>query len=292
MNKKPINVLSLFDGISCGRLALQRAGIEINKYFASEIDQSAIKVSKQNWPDNIQVGDVSVLKGSDFCDIDLLLGGSPCQSFSVAGKQEGFSGKSGLFYHWHRLFEEIKPKHFLLENVVMKKEWENEITNLVGTEPVLINSSCFSAQSRKRLYWTNLSVSELPIPNKFARDYIGEDYLTKEEIKKLDISKIDFYNFKSKISQKRIIGNFRGKDQLINCLTASNSSNPAGCGCSNFVYMLEDGSYAWRKITRHEMEMAQTLPIGYCDVISDSAAKHAIGNGWTVDVIAHILKSL
>ena len=185
----------------------------------------------------------------------------------------------------------MKPKYFLLENVVMKKEWENEITKLIGVDPVLINSSCFSAQSRKRLYWTNIPISEVPNPRLKANSVIGDDYLTKSEIRDIDFSKLDFGGFKSKNSQNRIIKNFRGKDELLNCLTASNSSNPAGCGCSNFLYK-EGSAYKWRKINRLECERAQTLPEGYTEVLKDTPAVHCIGNGWTVDVIAHISKGM
>ncbi len=286
-----INVLSLFDGISCGRIALERANIKINNYFASEIDKSPIMVSCDNYPDIIQLGSVTDIITSELPDINLLIGGSPCQSFSTAGKQEGFDGKSGLFFEWLRCFQELKPKFFLLENVIMKKEWENTISDYIGVKPIMINSSTVSAQSRKRLYWTNIPIEYLPNNKMYSNSIIGEEYLTKSEIAQLDFSKLDFGGFKSLNSQKRIINNFRGKDQLINCLTASNTSNPAGCGCSNFVYY-QNGEYKWRKITREECEQAQTIPINYTKIIADTPAKKVIGNGWTVDVISHIFNFL
>lgn len=260
-----INILSLFDGISCGRIALERANIKINNYFASEIDKSAIVVSQDNYPDIIHIGNVCDIVTTKLPKIDLLIGGSPCQSFSTAGKGEGFDGESGLFFEYLRCFQELKPKYFLLENVHMKKDWENKISNYIGIDPIKINSSTVSPQSRKRLYWTNIPVQYLVNKQLYANSIIGENYLSKAEIKQLDFTKLDFGGFKSLKSQKRIINNFRGKDELINCLTASNTSNtsnPAGCGCSNFVYY-QNREYKWRKITREECEQAQTLPTHY-----------------------------
>jgi DNA (cytosine-5)-methyltransferase 3A len=151
-----MNVLSLFDGLSCGQIALNRVGIKYDKYYSSEIDKHAIKVTQHNYPNTIQLGDVTKIKGSDLPKIDLLFGGSPCQSFSSAGTRTGFDGKSGLFWEYVRVLDEVKPTYFLLENVVMKKEWEKIITDVLGVEPIKINSSLVSAQNRVRLYWTNI----------------------------------------------------------------------------------------------------------------------------------------
>ena len=137
-------VLSLFDGMSCGQIALNRAGISYGKYYASEIDKHAIKVTQHNYPNTIQLGDVTQLKGSDLPRIDLLIGGSPCQSFSNAGKGEGFDGKSGLFWEYVRLLKEVKPTYFLLENVKMKKEWQDIISEALGVEPIEINSKFYN----------------------------------------------------------------------------------------------------------------------------------------------------
>ena len=180
------NVLSLFDGISCARLALDRAGISYETYYASEIDRYAIAVAKYNYPDTVFVGDVRNLDGEDFKDIDLIIGGSPCQNFSFSGKRQGmvtrekievvtleqylelkeqgfeFEGQSYLFWEFTRLLKEIKPKYFLLENVRMAKKWERVITNALGVEPIKINSSLVSAQNRVRLYWTNIPVKGMP----------------------------------------------------------------------------------------------------------------------------------
>ena len=161
-----MNVLSLFDGMSCGQIALNRAGIEYDNYFASEIDKHAIKVTMANYPNTIQLGDVTKVKGADLPKIDLLMGGSPCQGFSFAGKQLNFDDpRSKLFFEFVRLLKECKPKYWLLENVKMKKEYEAIITEHLGIEPIAINSELFSAQDRKRVYWTNIKFSALPIEN-------------------------------------------------------------------------------------------------------------------------------
>lgn len=173
-----MKVLSLFDGMSCGQLALNRLGIKVDKYYASEIDKYAIQVTQANFPETIQVGDVCNLKAEDYQDVDLILAGSPCQGFSFAGKQLAFDDpRSALFFEFIRLLKEIKPKYFLLENVKMKKEFLEVITDQVSAcypefqgkdlfggkiEPILINSALVSAQSRQRYYWTNIPNVEQP----------------------------------------------------------------------------------------------------------------------------------
>ena len=152
-----MNVLSLFDGMSCGQIALNRANIPYDKYYASEIDKHAIKVTQHNYPNTIQLGDVTEIKSSDLPQIGLLIGGSPCQGFSFAGKQLNFEDpRSKLFFEFVRLLKECKPKFFLLENVKMKKEYQDVISEHLGVEPIEINSALVSAQNRKRLYWTNI----------------------------------------------------------------------------------------------------------------------------------------
>jgi DNA-cytosine methyltransferase len=158
-----MNVLSLFDGMSCGRLALDRLGIEVDQYYAAEIDKYAIQVTQENWPETIQLGDVTQIKGKDLPKIDLILAGSPCQGFSFAGKQLAFDDpRSALFFEFVRILKECNPKYFLLENVKMKKEFLDIITQQVGAEPILINSALVSAQNRQRYYWTNIPGVEQP----------------------------------------------------------------------------------------------------------------------------------
>jgi site-specific DNA-cytosine methylase len=286
-----MNVLSLFDGISSGQIALQRAGIKVDNYYASEIDKNAIKVTQHNWPNTVQLGSVTDVKAENLPKIDILLAGSPCQGFSFAGKQLNFEDpRSKLFFEFVRLLKECGPKYFLLENVKMKKEYENFISEILGVVPIKINSALVSAQNRERLYWTNIpGVCQPKDKGLFLRDVIEEEILTKEETRELDFKTIDFRGFKSENSKKRIIKNFRGGNQKGNCLTASNTNNPAGCGCSNVI---RKNSLVWRKISRNECEKLQTIPIGYTNIIQDSPAKHALGNGWTVDVIAHIFKNI
>ena len=187
-----MNVLSLFDGMSCGRQALERAGIEINNYYASEIDKYAIQVTMANYPDTIQLGSVTELDGYSLPKIQMLIGGSPCQSFSFAGKRKGmstkceteiltldqylelknegfeFEGQSFLFWEYMRLLNEVKPKYFLLENVMMSEKWEKILTQAIGINPIMINSSLVSAQNRKRFYWTNIGAE----PDGFFGDLV------------------------------------------------------------------------------------------------------------------------
>ena len=154
-----MNVLSLFDGMSCGQIALNKLGIDYDKYFACEIDKYAMQVSQHNFPDTIQLGDVQFVTKETFGNnkIDLVIGGSPCQGFSFAGKMLNFDDeRSKLFFEYVRLVKELKPKYFLLENVKMKKESQDIITEYMGVEPIEINSALVSAQTRKRLYWTNI----------------------------------------------------------------------------------------------------------------------------------------
>jgi DNA-cytosine methyltransferase len=160
-----MNVLSLFDGMSCGQIALNKLGIDYDKYFACEIDKYAMQVTQHNFPDTIQLGDVQFVTKETFGTqkIDLVIGGSPCQGFSFAGKQLNFEDpRSALFFEFVRLVKELKPKYFLLENVKMKKEYQNVITQYMGVEPIEINSALVSAQNRRRLYWTNIPNIEQP----------------------------------------------------------------------------------------------------------------------------------
>jgi DNA-cytosine methyltransferase len=176
IKKKDMNVLSLFDGMSCGQIALEKAGIKVDNYFASEIDKYAIQVTKHNYPNTKHIGDVTQVKGADLPKIDLLCGGSPCQGFSFAGKQLNFDDpRSKLFFEFVRLLEETKPKYFLLENVKMKKEYQDIISKYMGCEPVIINSSLVSAQNRVRLYWTNISDITQPKDKEIVISDITED---------------------------------------------------------------------------------------------------------------------
>jgi DNA-cytosine methyltransferase len=148
-----MNVLSCFDGMSCAQIALERLGIKVDNYFVSEIDEYAIKVTQDNYPNTIQLGDITKIDTSKLPKIDLLIGGSPCQSFSLNGKKLNFNDPRGkLFFDFERILKEVKPKYFLMENVKMKKEWEDVISEHLGVSPIELNSSLVSAQNRKRMY--------------------------------------------------------------------------------------------------------------------------------------------
>jgi DNA (cytosine-5)-methyltransferase 3A len=279
------SVLSLFDGLSCGQIALNRAGIKYDNYFASEIDKHAIKVTQHNYPNTIQLGSVTEIKGTDLPQVDLLIGGSPCQSFSNAGNGSGFDGKSGLFYEYVRLLKECNPKYFLLENVKMKKQWQDIISSELGCKPIKINSNLVSAQNRERLYWTNIPINELQDKGIFIEDILDENfdekYWLKEKntellIKKVNIENspniacVDVYNKKVKLDRK--------------CPTLTLPHH-------NSIRLLQNGRI--RKLTPNECEKLQTVPINYTDCeLSDIHRYTMLGNGWTVDVIAHIFGGL
>lgn len=271
-----MNVLSLFDGMSCGQIALDKLGIKVDNYFASEIEPNSIRVTQYNYPKTIQLGDITFIDSSNLPKIDLIYGGSPCQSFSTAGKLEGFKGKSGLFWEFARILKEVKPKYFMLENVKMKKEWADIITKELGVEPIEINSNLVSAQDRKRLYWTNIpNVSKPKDKNINLKDVINNDHKFKP-LTKWFFSK---WGEKMKIDTLRTIHNDKSF-----CLTTNKSH-------SKNYYLNKNRDMA-RMLERDEVERLQTIPNGYTNIVSKTAAHHMIGNGWTVDVIAHIFKGL
>lgn len=296
-----MNVLSLFDGMSCGRIALDRVGLVPNKYYASEIDKNAIKVSKANWNDVIHIGDVSKVSyhkgvlhtecGDYEVDIDLLIGGSPCQSFSSAlalGGREvtGLQGKSGLFYQYLRILNEIKcynPKvKWLLENVKMSKASKASLDNYLGVEGVYINSSDFSFQKRARFYWTNLEIE--PWMDKEI------NFQTYKEVD-ADVK----YKLNRTPSRERMWSNGMGGNSNKSCANVTNSekvycltTKQDRCPNSGLV-QYEDFC---RYLTQRELELAQTVPLGYTSCLSYNQASAVLGNGWTVDVICHILQAL
>jgi len=376
-----VNVLSLFDGMSCGQIALNRLGIKINNYYASEIDKYAIEITQKNYPNTIQVGDISKLDPKDFMDIDLILAGSPCQGFSFAGKQLAFDDpRSALFFEFIRLLKAIKPKYFLLENVKMKKEHLQIISEQVsacypeipfGIEPIFINSSLVSAQSRQRYYWTNIPnitqpeergivlrdileehPSENPVKDtaRNQRHYKNldenlEKMTTKDgkafaltttygaavfhdSLKKKRRSMIPTSNKPEQIATaidinghdilKRVYSP-DGKSPTVNTCQGGNREPKVVAGAWRGRYQ-EDGSvkqklhlnkqsksYAltatfphkmnfltkdqvyWRKLTPLECERLQTVPDNYTEGVSNTQRYKMLGNGWTVDVIAHIL---
>ena len=279
--KEKINVLSLFDGMSCGQIALNKVGIEYENYFASEIDKEAIKVTMKNYPNTKQLGSVTDVNGSDLPKIDLLIGGSPCQGFSFAGKQLNFEDpRSKLFFEFVRLLEETKPKYFLLENVVMKQEYQDIISKNLGVKPILINSSLVSSQNRKRLYWTN-------IPNVEQPNDLGitiKDTLVDECDSSFFIENRNI-NGKNALNKLRL--SERNLDEKYRCLTAGGQG---GTNAGATTIRLSNGKL--RIPTPEECEAAQTVPIGYTCCVSKTQRYKMLGNGWTVDVIAHIFSYL
>ena len=387
-----MNVLSLFDGMSCGRIALDRLGIKVDNYYASEIDKYAMKVSEENYPDIIQVGDVTELDTSTLPNIDLVMGGSPCQGFSFAGKQLAFDDpRSALFFEFVRCVKELKPKYFLLENVRMKKEYLDIITEQMGVEPIMINSALVSAQNRVRYYWTNIPGVEQPE----QRGIVLRDILENKEIDGLSEKAIAYMNRGSEKwsgGKSRAEHYIKHESKKSNCLTANmhkgvpygviaidkpvqvgeaidinghdilkrvyseDGKSPTLNACTGgnrepkvIVHSYkevrteeakllrkemrqktgkdhtpfrakklvprEDGKVGtlttsltndhkisltkekdkevyWRKLTPIECERLQTVPDNYTNHVSNTQRYKMLGNGWTVEVIAHILQNM
>ena len=279
-----MNVLSLFDGMSCGQIALDKLGIKVDNYFASEIDKYAIQVTQKNYPNTKQIGSVTEVKREGLPKIDLLYGGSPCQSFSTMGlyregigENIGFEGKSGLFWEFVRVLKETKPKYFLLENVLMKKEWKNIITEALGVEPIKINSALVSHQRRNRLYWTN-------IPNVEQPKDLGFDFRDIIE------TKVDekYYLTERAIERVREKQGFDLVKEKAKCLFATYYKNNSNSREGQIVETDE----RLRRLTPTECEILQTVPLGYTEGVSDTQRYKMLGNGWTVDVITHIFKGM
>lgn len=298
--KEKINVLSLFDGMSCGQIALNKVGIEYDNYFASEIEQRAIDVTMSNYPNTKQLGSVIDVKGRELPNIYLLIGGSPCQSFSLAGTKKGmvttenievltlehylqlkndgytFSGQSYLFWEYVRLLNETKPKYFLLENVMMSPKWKQIITNTLGIEPQEINSSKFSIQSRKRLYWTNIPFDTniedngSLFKNEYSKIYDDTLVLKGRGLNKIERPRCRVYSIDS--------------EKLPTLLKEQESK-------ATDSIIIKHGDI-FRYPTVEEAEKMQTVPFGYTKVAKYNDAMGMLGNGWTVDVIAHIFSFL
>jgi len=303
-----MNVLSLFDGMSCGQIALEKSGFQVGKYFASEIDKYAIKVAKTNYPDMIHLGDVRDVKADDLPQIDLLIGGSPCQGFSFAGKQLNFDDpRSKLFWEFVRLLKELRPKYFLLENVKMKQQSMDVITEALGVEPIFINSRLVSAQNRQRYYWTNIPMDKLPDDKGIMlKDVLEDGHVDRDKAHCIDANYFKGGNLKSYFEKHRRqlvfskdglchVGDadIRGNDNVRRvyhpdgkapCLTTM------GGGHREPKTLTSDTT--WRKLTPLECERLQTVPEGYTAHVSNTQRYKMLGNGWTVDVIAHILKGM
>jgi DNA-cytosine methyltransferase len=291
-----INVLSLFDGMSCGHLALERSGIKTKGYFASEIDKYAMKVTNHNFPDTVQLGDINNYKSWDIPVVELAIAGSPCQDLSRIKAKEGkglLGEKSKLFFKYAEVIHKFKPKHFLLENVLMDQESQDIITATLGVEPIEINSSHFSAQDRRRLYWTNIDFDkELPNSELVLKDimesdvdpkYFYDDELTFNGLDKRVVANLNMYYPNGKRKFTETLARVYNPEFKSPTLTAV-------CGGHQEKKVWDNGKP--RKLTPLEYERLQTIPHDYTGIVSNSQRYKMLGNGWTVDVIAHILKGL
>ena len=277
-------VLSLFDGISCGRIALDKVGIAYDKYYASEVDKHAIKVATHNYPDTVELGDINNWREwpIDWSQVDLILAGSPCQGFSMLGKQLNFEdARSKLFFVFVEILRHIKAQNpnvkFLLENVTMNAGCENIISEILDVRPVKINSKFLVPQSRPRIYWANWFFGKPDATNKQLSDIL-ESGLPEDSIL-------------TKGRKKWVVGNphkigkyFYIDPKISSCLTARGD---AGWNCT---YVTRNGEIT--RLTPMEWERLQGVPDNYTACVENKHRYHALGNGWTVDVIAHILSFL
>ena len=285
----PITVLSLFDGISCGQIALKRAGIPVKTYYASEVKKSAILVTQKHFPNTIQLGDVTKIDFTQFRGkVDLLIGGSPCQDFTriLGGSKKGLKGsKSCLFWEYLRALKECAPRYFLLENVKMKKQSQDEISALLGVEPIRINSSLVSFQKRDRLYWTNIPNVTQP----------ADRHMSFQDFKDTDPNYCRQFMLSPTEYHQRMWNNGRGRTERV-VWQCNNVTYADKVGCLKRVISAPCNLVACddfcRTLTAHEAEAAQTLPKGYLEGCSKNQVYDLVGDCWTVDVIAHIFASL
>jgi site-specific DNA-cytosine methylase len=290
-----VKVLSLFDGMSSGRIALEKVGIPIDVYYASEIEEKSIVITQKNYPDTIQLGDVRDVNEevlNSIGEIDLLIGGSPCRNLSKTIRsnkyaEQGIVGESMLFYEYVRILDYIKPRHFLFENVASMSEEDKEtITGYLGVEPIMIDSALFSAQERKRYYWTNIEVDELPEDKGLVLKDIMEDNVPEKFFYKIPF---EFYGLEHKIVARLELFNYDMLQRVYN----PNSKAPTLIACrgghkQKKVY--DNGRC--RKLTPLEYERLQTVPDNYTYGVANGHRYNMLGDGWTVDVIAFILKNL
>ena len=357
--RKIMKVLSLFDGMSCGRVALDRIGAAVELYQSSEIDKYAIEISKKNYPNIQQLGDVRDIgsRGENLVAPDLVMGGSPCQSFSFAGSGRAFDDDRGkLFWEFMRVLNETKPKYFLLENVRMKQEHQDVITRELGVKPIMLNSALVSAQNRKRLYWTNIpNIKPIEDKNIMLRDILECGCVDRDKSHCLDANYFRGGNLKQYFtkSRRQLVFNSclrvgdadikghdsvkrvyspDGKSPTLTTMQGGHREPKICCGAVRGRYKI-DGvrqdhkqkvagltqqqlelrvdektntlttvqkdnvvvnpkNLTWRKLTPLECERLQTLPDNYTQGVSNTQRYKMIGNGWTVDIIAHILKGL
>jgi DNA (cytosine-5)-methyltransferase 3A len=293
--------------MSCGQIALNKLGIEYENFYSSEIDKNAKRVTQHNFPNTIQIGDVTQIKGENLPKIDLLIGGSPCQGFSFSGKGLNFEDpRSKLFFEFVRLVKETKPRYFLLENVKMKKEYEQVITDYLGVEPIEINSSLVSAQNRVRLYWTNIPNIQQPEDKGIGLIDILEDdeKINPGAIRGRNLNKATILGRRLNEEGKR--EDYNMSIPITQCLEVrATNTNKSNClttvAKDNVLTTMPIGRHPdafnkklpFRYYTSKEYCRLQTVPDDYFDgVASENQIRKMIGNGWTVDVIAHIFKNM
>lgn len=295
--------LSLFDGMSCGQLALQRAGVSVDYYLASEVDQDAMTVTKKNFPETEHIGDVREVDGTSMVSPFILMGGSPCQSFSFVGHKKGmattegeeittldkylelkregfkFEGQSYLFWEYVRILKETKPKYFLLENVRMDKKWEKVISDTLGVLPLYIDSKLVTAQTRYRLYWTNIPGVEMPEDKGLTLRDVWDPEC--ENISERMLKKIP-----GTLSHKKTWSSCKTLEDKAGCLT----TNGQGISNSSATNIWVNGQYYRPSVLM--CERLQTVPENYTEGVAKGQRYKMLGNGWTVDVIAHILRHI
>lgn len=292
---RPINVLALFDGMSCGQLALKKAGIPVARYYASEIDKHAIKVTQANFPDTVQLGDVTQIDIESLPHIDLILAGSPCQGFSFAGDKLAFDDpRSKLFFDFVRILDRLEEKNpdilFMLENVRMRAAHLDIITDYVGVDPVLLNSSLVSAQHRERYYWSNWRYTPPADAGLRMSDILETDPDPKYRYAEKSIAYMERGNAKWGQAGSRRADNYtqdRSKEKSFTLTANMHKGVPY-----NYFEDEDDNGLYYRKLTPVECERLQTVPDNYTAHVSDTQRYKMLGNGWTVDMIAHILRGM
>lgn len=310
--KKIKTIVSLFDGISCGLQAIKEEGIEFDNYYSSENSKVAIKISNSNHPEIIRVGDVRTLDCSKFGKVNLLFGGSPCQDFTFMGKKRGmstkegiqilsldhylklkgegfeFTGQSYLFWEYVNIYLQTKPDYFIFENVVMSKQWRDLISEIMGVQPILINSSSLVPQNRERYYWTNIPVTQPEDRSPKLSDYFPQA-ITGVGFRGRGNKSLPIKN--GKVGYE-IIKDVR-KDNIANAvLTDLGGLSKTGKWSGTGHYLTVDGLI--ETFSSAEVEQLQGLPKGYTDVggVSEGRRIHCIGNGWTIPVIRHLLSGI
>ena len=292
VGKEKITVLSLFDGISCGQIALNKVGIEIENYFASEIDKHAINVTQHNYPNTKQLGSVLGIKSTDLPKIDLLIGGSPCQGFSIAGKKLNFDDdRSKLFFEFVRLKNELNPKYFLLENVRMTDDIADAIDELLGVKRVYIDSRNFTGMIRKRYYWTNIPIGEIPTKNVAIEDLLDNEPFDRDLNFFLDRTKYEPTKSYDGIITINPRDNNGKQTWQRGRVYDVKGSCPTICA-SLFDLNITKDHKNWRKLTINECERLQGVPKDYTSIVSKNERGKQLGNGWNVDTVSFIFSFL